>query len=559
LYKAGEEDQIIRNEYGDIITFPPSTIWSDSTILFNNEQLIMEYGISIKFVQVDIPIRKTYLYEYANSQSVNYYITNNSFMGASIEFENPAVQWLSGIQAIDICNAMDWIKAGTIRDENEPRCNDYTAIVQGVIGYPDELEIYEGILGGTWTPYWFGSIDFYGHSPQLYGIVFSEARASIDLIKYRIPGIDVYITKDRIKWTRCPVIEMCDNDTTEAANDHQQIPGPSQGNRYKFDMRRAPSIDKDGNYADTTQPGDLINAEAANYIFSRGMGWFPGYAIDVETGRRLNMAYGEDSRLINEHGRDMLWNPTATIFNDTGYAVFGGRHVIYIFGNNFDTINSSNKKYYMPAYDAGLYMTDMLNDTPTLTYGAYNLSYVYRKRYIWQNAVWVSIPINNSGVDLSDYDSIPCGIKFELRIANPYWQGKYEYAVAPDTIDGVIYPRNLNLPMFSFSTVGYGAVIDSSGKVKNNNSELANIKIYPNPLNLSQRGNLRIDNLPESCSITISDMKGKLLGTLRKNDILTYADWNLIENNSINNNKGIYVIFVEAPGIGHKGMKLIIM
>ena len=37
-----------------------------------------------------------------------------------------------------------------------------------------------------------------------------------------------------------------------------------------------------------------------------GMGWFPGYAIDLGTGERLNMAFGEDSWLSADNGKDML-------------------------------------------------------------------------------------------------------------------------------------------------------------------------------------------------------------------------------------------------------------
>ena len=34
----------------------------------------------------------------------------------------------------------------------------------------------------------------------------------------------------------------------------------------------------------------------------RGTGWFPGYAINVETGERLNIVYGENSWLVGERG-----------------------------------------------------------------------------------------------------------------------------------------------------------------------------------------------------------------------------------------------------------------
>ena len=41
-------------------------------------------------------------------------------------------------------------------------------------------------------------------------------------------------------------------------------------------LRQSPSVDKDGNpYNSGTM----------------GMGWFPGYAIDLETGERLNIIF----------------------------------------------------------------------------------------------------------------------------------------------------------------------------------------------------------------------------------------------------------------------------
>ena len=43
------------------------------------------------------------------------------------------------------------------------------------------------------------------------------------------------------------------------------------------------------------------------------MGWFPGYAIDIQTGERLNIIFAEDSWLTNENGNDMIWNPTSNI------------------------------------------------------------------------------------------------------------------------------------------------------------------------------------------------------------------------------------------------------
>ena len=59
------------------------------------------------------------------------------------------------------------------------------------------------------------------------------------------------------------------------------------------------SVDKDGKQI----PG------------SYGLSWFPGYAINVETGERLNIVFGEDSSLPTENGADMIWNPTNSFFD----------------------------------------------------------------------------------------------------------------------------------------------------------------------------------------------------------------------------------------------------
>ena len=41
-----------------------------------------------------------------------------------------------------------------------------------------------------------------------------------------------------------------------------------------------------------------------------GFGWFPGYAINVETGERLNIMFAENSLDTFNHGNDMIFNPT---------------------------------------------------------------------------------------------------------------------------------------------------------------------------------------------------------------------------------------------------------
>ena len=63
-----------------------------------------------------------------------------------------------------------------------------------------------------------------------------------------------------------------------------------------------------------------------------GMGWFPGYAINLETGERLNIMFGEDSYLASDNGRNMLFDPSPRTVGPfpANEIVFGGKHYVYV-------------------------------------------------------------------------------------------------------------------------------------------------------------------------------------------------------------------------------------
>ncbi len=69
------------------------------------------------------------------------------------------------------------------------------------------------------------------------------------------------------------------------------------------------------------------------------------------------MAFGEDSWLAGENGRDMLWNPTDRLTTDLGAPLFGGQHWIYVFKNERLTTGSDTR---MPQYDEGAYIKEKL-------------------------------------------------------------------------------------------------------------------------------------------------------------------------------------------------------
>ncbi|MBU0763216.1 MAG: hypothetical protein KJ607_00110 [Bacteroidetes bacterium] len=550
-YKASEDAQFYLDTVPDmtgadsvIINYPPSSVFADRSFLYNNEQLIPEWGISIKVVQVDVPMMANNLDVIVGSDRINDYITDNGFVGADVIFQDENRYWLAGIPDDDDCSAWDWIRAGTQKNDDDPQCNDYYASED----FFDRYEVYEDILAGTWAPCILGAKDRYDIHPFLDGVTL-QAGSNISLSVIRLSSIDVYITKDSTKWTRCPVIETCNNDTTEDETNHQFYAGPS--GVLKYDLRNAQSINRRGVSAPVGSGKDSLNVTATNYIAEKSMGWFPGYAIDVETGERLNMMYGEDSWQKDQNGDDMLWNPTNR-YATLGKMIFGGKHFLYIFGHNFDHTHDK----YMPAYDAGRYIYEMLSpDTiappyDTIGCGHYGMQKT-RKPFIYQNAMWMSIPILNDTIPFKSYDEIPCDIKVELRIATPYWLAKKDYEIEN--------PRNYNFPMFSFSTTGLAPTKNDAATAEN---ALEMVKIVPNPYyghNSYEESQLdykvKFTNLPESCTISIFSVNGTLIRRIVKDNELTIEEWNMKNEYGILIASGVYIIHVDAPGIGEKVLK----
>src|SRR5690606_14653481 len=123
--------------------------------------------------------------------------------------------------------------------------------------------------------------------------------------------------------------------------------GLAQGGVKHLHLRNSPSVDKNGNPDGT----------------GTGMGWFPGYAINVETGERLNIAFAEDSWLAGENGRDMLWNPTSNAFAGVNNEVrMGGKHYVYVFRSGQVSAPVST----LPAYDGCATLAGIMANGPDL-------------------------------------------------------------------------------------------------------------------------------------------------------------------------------------------------
>lgn len=377
---------VLRDKPGVVNQNPIGEIYSNSWISVEEFQLIPQLGLMIEMNQTTHPFPPTdYIYQPLVAKKTP---IKNGFIYSYIEYSNPSKPWLKFMPDSDTHDFRDWIKSGIdYTDPGSDDCNRYHN--DRKMTYPsffmDTEQCYENLYAGGWCPYRLSST--YLHAP-------GEA-SSISQIKtqeHRLANVDLIITSDTSKWTRCAVLETTDNkyklDADGCVVQEANIPNPSSlGNTLKLNVRNSPSVGKNG---------------LADNSGTRGMAWFPGYAIDIETGERLNLMFGESSRLTGDNGRDMKWNPSTRLATDlywtsngvAGEPIMGGKHFIYILGHNIK-FDASTKKYQdaMKMYDKGDTIRVMLDSlVPQST----------NKRKVFINCMWVGIPYVDSVYNYMD-------------------------------------------------------------------------------------------------------------------------------------------------------------
>ncbi|MDL2261927.1 hypothetical protein LJC11_00295 [Bacteroidales bacterium OttesenSCG-928-I21] len=517
-----------------------NVIRSDTEITYNDvhEQVFADKGFSI-LVKID------------NFAAVNANSEKNGFLDASMTFSDENKRWLFFMPDVDGHSYSNWIRAGKYRNRSNelatcganPQFDDAR---DGDFFDPDQH--FGKILGGTWAPYKLVNVSQYGLGVpgSSRGINNSQGLQKLHTSE-PLSSVDIVITSDTSKWTRSCVIEMCENrwvENTDCDDRRMKEASPvindfSEGGALKFALRKGASVDK---------MGEPLNDG------THGRGWFPGYAIDVRTGERLNIAFGEDSWLKDENGDDMIWNPTSNSYNMSGPA-FGGKHYIYVFGNNHckpNTIIADG-----PAYDEGESLYNKLleyendnNESSKLT----------KLKNAWTPAMWCAIPmvdfsvatIDSSKFDLSTpkgrfglrYDFIKSDVKIRLRVATHYSKGVYDIAIPDEEA------QNDNFPLFRFSTSNVKTIFNDRESAI---SALDEIRAVPNPyygnsdFEREQLDNyIRITNLPRRCLISIYNTSGTLIRKLEKDNNDTFLQWDLKNSSNISISSGIYIIHILA-------------
>jgi hypothetical protein len=353
---------------------------SNFSIGVNTEQLFLELGLSIAIHDKPFEIYDESQSRWLEQAGNGTLTSGGMLMGgqvtllstsSSLVFQDQSNPWLSGLVDRDFYEfPSNWIRSGTQANGNweqtsiqdgaqdeymkwrvEDACEIFMAngddspyILQAMRAFKDPNAQYENIVGGTWSPYVISSPysggpkacflvpdtvyypsgdtnypkpryynfnellkqreytngNLYPHdddgdeTPQRVSTKHAQFALGHNMTMTNLYSVDVVFTSDKSLWTRCLVLEAGSTATGFVPTQY--------GNNVRHEPKHNPSVDKNGNPDNSG---------------TTGFGWFPGYAINVETGERLNIMFAENSLDSLNNGNDMIFNPTNVYANFT--------------------------------------------------------------------------------------------------------------------------------------------------------------------------------------------------------------------------------------------------
>ncbi len=504
-------------------------IASEKTIAKLNEQIILQYGFSVTIAQTGEP-----------GQKID---DRNGAIGGEVEYADPNNAWLFGFPDDFGGNPFfNFVKTGPLeKDENiDPK--------QGL-----------STIGNGWfVPYVLADFDAGPYITPAWKNTLNNAAVGNKRDKLpSLPNVDIVLTSDKSKWSRCAIIETASElYTGDTSTFKIQNNGNTTKGRLMFDIRYSPSVGKDDNNNDglpdpdgelnpSTAPDNLGIPAAYQGKPVFGMGWFPGYAVDVETGRRLNVFFGENSGYSSAikpgfTGRDMLWNPTDQFadpdfpFSYWGGAVLGGHHWVYVMNTNYDSCAALRKRI-------------------TPEFGANALKVQQVGKIAWAGMLQLAPGFKMNA--LKD-GLIPNDTRIKLRVDNPYqtWYNDQDSN------------KKTGNPKYLIKIQGREPSALTEVAVQN---ALDSVKMVPNPYyayseyESSQFTNtVKITNLPGKCTVTIYSLDGKFIRQYKRDEVYMPYDqispaieWDMKNSKGIPIASGVYLVHINAPGMGERTLK----
>ena len=496
---------------------PSETFEGERPFEFTYEQIIQEIGVSITSGDV----------EQVGALESN----DNGAIGAELDYDNPEVnEWLNGLTG------------------NEPFAN--------FIPIEPITDPFNGLTGESMAPNLFNPF-LLARPPSNASVSPQIDDATIVTLMNAVTGlddlnnVDIVFTSDKSKWSRCMVIETSSRWLTDANEANLD----TEGDARHFNTRRAPSV--------TMNAGSDGRPEVDPNESREGFGWFPGYAIDVETGQRLNIFFGEASVYDcagipnpddcsfflggeNGTGRDMMFNPTpqgrfmAPQFQQSiAAAIVGGHHWVYVTRSEYDGCES---------------LYDSFNEANNPVIRRNGLAQI-----TWAGALSTNVPMNSYADGL-----IPEDLTYRLRVSTPL------------DVDQPSATENNGNPRYRFRIEGKSP--QDNETEEEIDEQLAQINIVPNPYYgfsnyeaLPTSTIIKLTNLPNQCTINIFSLEGKFIRSYNRNvgpnvdlargGILAKQteaslDWDLKNSKGIPVASGTYLVNVVAPNIGERTLKI---
>lgn len=515
-------------------------VTSERSIAKLNEQIVAKYGFSVSIRQATEP---------GSAATID---KTNGAVGSETVYKNAGLNWLTGVPDdlpfVPGLPIFNYIKNSTLEpdfllDPNSglTKISNYAFVPYSLCDYRKDLPENQPFI----TPAWQATNN-------------SNARANG---LARLNNVDIVFTSDKSKWSRCVVIETAGPYYYDAAF-RTGVNLPTVGGAKNFELRGAPSVGKDADAADPNKPiGQVLAAEQAAGV-TRGMGWFPGYAIDVETGQRLNIFFGENSVFdptIGEYtanskgvNRDMLFNPSDQAFLNVASAApspstfaynafMGGQHMIYVTNTPYDNCTELRDRLKPGVSD-------------------------FLKISAIAKIAWAGMVFTTPGQKLLSYKDglIPNDVTVKLRVNNPFNPAKGK-------------GTNGTHPAYQFKLENKATkVLENTAQV---DSSLNMINVAPNPYygysayeinELSTT--VKITNLPPKSVVTIYTLDGKFIQQFKRDERATEnnlnqnagtkykqfapdLEWDMKNSKGIPVASGVYLINIKAEGLGERTLK----
>lgn len=156
--------------------------------------------------------------------------------------------------------------------------------------------------------------------------------------------------------------------------------------------------------------------------------------------------------------------------------------------------------------------------------------------------MWVGIPLVAEGEEFMSTD-----VRVRLRVGKKY-----------DTY--AVNGENTTYPQYEFDLSNLASETEDLAAAED---ALALVNVVPNPYYAYSQyetnrldNRVKITNLPDQCTVSIYSPSGTLIRTYEKdNPHITSLDWDLKNQAGVPIAGGVYLIHVNAPGIGERVVK----